>query len=209
VLPLGPNNPAGVLWKGQLNDFSAPRGGYGEVQRSQPLNMSDIKTQVRRFEACELYCAHRHWAMRDTDLVELRLIVDLGIDLEYMRDSSMQRLLMRWRLFANRLHNGRIRAYTWHRQNEFDMLGCCFQSWIYWAKAPRLSRRLPKCRARDANVPVDGGNRLAEVLTTALTQDNHGGSRSRMRQLPVLHPLSAVMRLEPYRFFEFDADSQQ
>ena len=209
VLPLGPNNPAGVLWKGQLNDFSAPRGGYGEVQRNQPLNMSDIKTQVRRFEACELYCAHRHWAMRDTDLVELRLIVDLGIDLEYMRDSSMQRLLMRWRLFANRLHNGRIRAYTWHRQNEFDMLGCCFQSWIYWAKAPRLSRRLPKCRARDANVPVDGGNRLADVLTTALTQDNHGGSRSRMRQLPVLHPLSAVMRLEPYRFFEFDADSQQ
>ena len=60
MLPLGPNNPAGVMWKGQFNDFSAPRGGYGEVQRRQPLNMSEIETQVRRFEARELYCAHRH-----------------------------------------------------------------------------------------------------------------------------------------------------
>ena len=112
--------------------------------------------------------------MCDTVLVELRLIVDLGIDLEYMCDSSMQLLLMRWRLFANRLHNGRIQAYTRQRQNEFDMLECCFRSWRSWAKAPRLS----KCRSRDANVPVDGGNRLADILTTASTQDNFGGSRS-------------------------------
>jgi hypothetical protein len=47
MFPLGPNNPVGVLWKGQINDFSDPRGGYGEVQRRQPLNMSDIETQVR------------------------------------------------------------------------------------------------------------------------------------------------------------------
>ena len=47
MLTLGPNNPVGVLWKGQLNDFGDPRGGYEEVQRRQPLNMRDIETQVR------------------------------------------------------------------------------------------------------------------------------------------------------------------
>ena len=30
-----------------------------------------------------------------------------------------------------------------------------------------------------------------------------------MLQLPQNHPISSVMRLEPYRYFEFDAELQQ
>ena len=54
MLSFGTINPVGVLWKCQLNDFSDPRGGYEKVQQRQLLNMRDIETQVRWFEACEL-----------------------------------------------------------------------------------------------------------------------------------------------------------
>ena len=56
---------------------------------------------------------------------------------------------------------------------------------------------------------VKCGDRLADTLTTALPQGNFERSWSQMLQLPVFHPLSAVMRLEPCQFFEYDADSQQ
>ena len=63
--------------------------------------------------------------------------------------------------------------------------------------------------ARGTDMAVNCGDRLADALTTALPQEKFERSRSQMLQLPVFHPLSAVMRLEPCQFFEYDADSQQ
>jgi hypothetical protein len=46
-------------------------------------------------------------------------------------------------------------------------------------------------------------------LTKKLPQVDIEKSSLRMLQLPQYHPLSTVMRLEPYRYFEFDAELQQ
>jgi hypothetical protein len=46
-------------------------------------------------------------------------------------------------------------------------------------------------------------------LTKKLPQVAFEKYRLRMLQLPQYHPLSTVMRLEPYRYFEFDAELQQ
>ena len=91
--------------------------------------MLGFESKMRRLEAYELYCTPRQWELRtlcDTDHVEMRLGVDTGLDLEYMRDSCMQRLLIRWILFSNRLHNTRFQEYKWLRQNEFEMMERCF-----------------------------------------------------------------------------------
>ena len=81
-----------------------------------------IMHEVQSAQAFALYRMPRQWALRtlrDAELVEVRLIVDLGLDLQEMRDSSMQRLLMRWCLYANRRHNARIQVYVWQRDNEW------------------------------------------------------------------------------------------
>ena len=90
-----------------------------------------------------LYRMPRQWALRtlrDAELVEVRLIVDLGLDLQEMRDSSMQRLLMRWRLYANRLHNARIYEYALQRDSEWVTMKYCFLYWKNWAQAQQHSR---------------------------------------------------------------------
>ena len=62
--------------------------------------------ELRMSQAFAVYCMPRQWALRtlrDAELVEIGLTVDLGLDLQDMRDSSVQRLLMRWRLYAEEL----------------------------------------------------------------------------------------------------------
>ena len=168
--------------------------------------MLGFESKMRRLEAYELYCTPRQWELRtlcDTDHVEMRLGVDTGLDLQFMRDSCMHRLLMRWRLYVNRLHNARIQVYECQRESEFDVMEYYFQSWKSWSQSQQHSR----CR-RGTDMTVNCGDRLVDVLTTALPQESFERSWSQMLQLPVFHPLSAVMCIESYRFFEYDADSQ-
>jgi hypothetical protein len=103
---LEPLNSAGVLTP-EIDEFALPPA----TSPKRPLDMRAFEAQLRRFEACEQYCMLRQWAFRtfrNTSHVETRLMIDTGLDLENMRESCMVRLLMRWRLFANRLHNSRL-----------------------------------------------------------------------------------------------------
>ena len=144
----------------------------------QPLIMREVQSA----QAFALYRMPRQWALRtlrDAELVEMRLI-----DLQEMRDSSMQRVLMRWRLYANRLHNAWIQEYALPRESQWVAMKCSFLDWKTWAQAQQHSR----CRARSTDIAVKCGDRLADALTTACF------IRS---QLSVFHPLSADQRFTP------------
>ncbi len=120
-----------------------------------------------------------------------------GLDLELMRDLFIQRILLRLRLFANRKHNTRVM-----RQMHYGKR--CLQSWRRWTKAAQSGRL-----ARDSGGAVTYVGHLEDALTKKLPQVDFEKSSLRMLQLPQNHPISSVMRLEPYRYFEFDDELQQ
>ncbi len=80
----------------------------------------------------------------------------------------------------------------------------CLQSWRRWTKAAQSGRL-----ARDSGGAVTYVGHLEDALTKKLPQVDFEKSSLRMLQLPQNHPLSSVMRLKPYRYFEFDAELQQ
>ena len=80
----------------------------------------------------------------------------------------------------------------------------CLQSWRRWTKAAHSGRL-----TRVSRGAVTYGGSLVDAMTKKLPQVDFEISRLWMLQLPQYHPLSSVMRLEPYRYFEFDAELQQ
>ena len=81
----------------------------------------------------------------------------------------------------------------------------CVQSWRSWAQAEQQSR----CRARDDDVAFKCGDCMSDSMTIKFPQVHFEQARWQVMQIPAFHPLSSVTRLEPYRYFEFDADLQQ
>jgi hypothetical protein len=202
---VGPLDPARDL-ACKIIEFTLPLAS----PQKQPFDMTldAIEAQLQRSKACRRYCKLKQWAFRtfrNTSHVEARLIVDTGLDLEFMRESCMQRLLMRWRLFANRLHNSKLEAWQWHREKEFDVMEECVLFWRSWAQARQQSR----CRARETDVVFNCGDCTSDMMTRKLPQVHFEQARLQVLQMPEFHPLSSVMRLEPYRYFDFDAELQQ
>ncbi len=78
----------------------------------------------------------------------------------------MQRLLMRWYLYANRQHNARILVYVWQRDNEWGVMECCFLYWKTWTEVHQHSR----CHTHSTDIAVKCGDRLTDALTTELMQ---------------------------------------
>ena len=124
-------------------------------------------------------------------------MIGQGLDLELVRGSFDQRFLLRWQLFANRKHNARV-------MRQMQCGKRCLQSWRRWTKASHSGRL-----ARGSGGAVTYGGSLVDAMTKKSPQVDFEISRLRMLQLPQYHPLSSVMRLEPYRYFEFDAELQQ
>ena len=96
----------------------------------------------------------------------------------------MQRLLMRWRLYANRLHNARVHQCAMARVVDWVTVKCSFRFWKTSAQVQQHSR----CRAHSTDTAFKCGDRLADALTTACF------IRS---QLSVFHPLSAAQSFKP------------
>ena len=74
------------------------------------------------------------------------------------------------------------------------MMEECVLFWRYWAQAQQQSR----CRARDIDVVFNCGDCMSDMMTRKLPQVHFEQARLQVLQMPEFHPLSSVMRLEPY-----------
>ncbi len=108
--PFGSLNPAGALLSsGIFSEFNAPGGGQDRIMWARFFDTGTCETGIQCVEASEQCgrCRRRRLQLRDSDHVEV-LMIGQVLDLELMRDLFIQRILLRWRLFANRKHNTRV-----------------------------------------------------------------------------------------------------
>jgi hypothetical protein len=184
------------LSSGSFSEFNAPGGGQDRIMRARFFDTGTCEAGIQCAEASEQWCRRRRRGLqlRDADHVETVLMIGQGLDLEFMRDLFIERILLRWRLFANRKHNTRV-------MRQIHCGKRCLQSWRRWTKAAHSGRL-----ARDSGGAVTYAGHLADSLTKKLPQVAFEKYRLRMLQLPQYHPLSTVTRLESYRYFEFDAE---
>jgi hypothetical protein len=98
VRPLfGPLNPAGALLSsGSFSEFNTPGGGQDRIMRARFFDTVTCEADIQCAQASDQWCRRRRRGLqlRDADHVETVLMIGQDLDLEFMRDLFIERILL-------------------------------------------------------------------------------------------------------------------